>query len=95
VTLKNGRGKHRKYLPYVFTEEGVAMLSGVLKSETDVKMSIRIMLVSLLEGTSQPLLSRSYTSDYVLYPDMSGRFINRRLADRQYRKVPRKIPLGI
>ncbi|MCK5615008.1 ORF6N domain-containing protein [Candidatus Pacearchaeota archaeon] len=30
VTLK--RGQHRKYLPYVFTENGVAMLSSVLKS---------------------------------------------------------------
>ncbi len=26
-TLEKGRGKHRKYLPYVFTEQGVAMLS--------------------------------------------------------------------
>jgi len=42
-TLKSQRGKHRKYLPYVFTEQGVAMLSAVLKSETAVKVSIRIM----------------------------------------------------
>lgn len=41
--LEKGRGKHRKYLPYVFTEQGVAMLSGVLKSETAVKMSIQII----------------------------------------------------
>jgi hypothetical protein len=27
-TLKRGRGKHSKYLPYAFTEQGVAMLSG-------------------------------------------------------------------
>jgi hypothetical protein len=27
VTLKPGRGRHRKYLPYAFTEQGVAMLS--------------------------------------------------------------------
>jgi hypothetical protein len=27
ATLKSGRGKHRKYLPYAFTEQGVAMLS--------------------------------------------------------------------
>ena len=27
ATLDKGRGKHRKYLPYVFTEQGVAMLS--------------------------------------------------------------------
>lgn len=43
VTLKIGRGKHRKYLPYAFTEQGVAMLSGVLKSQTAVKMSIQII----------------------------------------------------
>jgi len=34
VTLEAGRGKYPKYLPYVFTEQGVAMLSSVLKSET-------------------------------------------------------------
>lgn len=33
----------RQYLPYAFTEQGVAMLSAVLKSETAVKMSIQIM----------------------------------------------------
>lgn len=43
VTLENGRGKHRKYLPYVFTEQGVAMLSAVLRSQTAVQMSIHIM----------------------------------------------------
>jgi len=37
-----GRGGRRK-LPYVFTEQGVAMLSAVLKSETAVKVSIEIM----------------------------------------------------
>lgn len=43
VTLKSRRGRHRKYLPYVFTEQGVAMLSAVLRSETAVNVSIRIM----------------------------------------------------
>lgn len=43
VTLKNGRGKHRKYLPYAFTEQGVAMLSAVLRSEIAVQVSIQIM----------------------------------------------------
>jgi len=42
-TLENGRGKHRKYLPYVFTEQGVAMLSAVLRSESAVQMSIHII----------------------------------------------------
>jgi hypothetical protein len=43
ATLKNGRGQHRKFLPYVFTEQGVAMLSAVLHSETAIKVSIQIM----------------------------------------------------
>lgn len=33
----------RRYLPYAFTEQGIAMLSAVLKSETAVKISIQIM----------------------------------------------------
>ena len=33
----------RQYLPYVFTEQGVAMLSAVLHSETAIQVSIRIM----------------------------------------------------
>ena len=33
----------RKYLPYVFTEQGVAMLSGVLKSPTAIEINIKIM----------------------------------------------------
>jgi hypothetical protein len=43
VTLKKGRGEHRKYLPYAFTEQGVAMLSSVLNSERAVKVNIEIM----------------------------------------------------
>lgn len=43
VTLKPGRGKHRKYLPYAFTEQGVAMLSSVLKSEQAVAVNIEVM----------------------------------------------------
>jgi len=42
-TLEIGRGKHRKYLPYAFTEQGVATLSGVLKSKKAVEVNIEIM----------------------------------------------------
>ncbi len=45
VTLKNERGRHRKYLPYVFTEQGVAMLSSVLNSKTAIQVNISIMRV--------------------------------------------------
>lgn len=44
VTLnENGRGQHRKYLPYVFTEQGIAMLSALLKSDIAVSVSVNIM----------------------------------------------------
>ena len=54
VTLKNNpdemeaaasskRGKHIKYLPYVFTQEGVAALSGVLRSPIAIQVNISIM----------------------------------------------------
>ena len=43
VILKSGRGQHRKYLPYAFTEQGVAMLSSVLRSPRAVEVNIQIM----------------------------------------------------
>jgi hypothetical protein len=52
--LKSGRGKHRKYVPYVFTEQEVAMLSSVLKSERAIHVNIEIMraFVRLREAVS-------------------------------------------
>jgi len=43
VISKIDQGGGRRYLPFVFSEQGVAMLSAVLKSETAVNMSIQIM----------------------------------------------------
>lgn len=43
ATLKTGRGQHSKYLPYAFTEQGVAMLSGILNSDKAINMNIAIM----------------------------------------------------
>ena len=42
-TLNNGRGSNIKYKPFAFTEIGVAMLSGVLKSKVAVEANRRIM----------------------------------------------------
>ncbi|MBQ0154011.1 MAG: ORF6N domain-containing protein [Bacteroidales bacterium] len=42
-TLEHGRGAHSKYLPYAFTENGVAMLSSVLTSEVAINTNIQIM----------------------------------------------------
>lgn len=46
VTLNknnNLRGQHFKYLPYVLTEQGIMMLSGLLKSDIAVKVNIQII----------------------------------------------------
>ena len=39
----NGRGQHRKYLPYVFTEHGVIMAAAILKSEIADKASVKVV----------------------------------------------------
>ena len=43
VTLDRGRGRHRKYLGYAFTEQGVAMLSSVLRSPRAIRVNVEIM----------------------------------------------------
>jgi len=48
VTLKENsnkdmRGRHRKYLPYAFTEQGVSMLSAILRSDIAIEVSIKII----------------------------------------------------
>ena len=62
VTLNTRQGQHLKYMPYAFTEQGIAMLSAVLKSATAVAVSIRIMDVFVAMrralATLAPLLSR-------------------------------------
>ena len=43
ATLNQAQGKHLKYLPFAFTENGIAMLSSVLRSETAIAVNIKIM----------------------------------------------------
>lgn len=43
--LKTGSGKHAKYAPQVFTEQGIAMLSSVLNSDRAIAMNIQIIRI--------------------------------------------------
>ncbi|MFZ3018152.1 MAG: ORF6N domain-containing protein [Gallionella sp.] len=43
VILKSGRGQHRKFLPYAFTEHGALMLGNVLKSDRAVEVSLMVV----------------------------------------------------
>ena len=62
ATVKPGRGQHRKYYPYAFTKQGVAMLSSVLHSERAIQVNIAIMraFVQLREmiGSNKTLARR-------------------------------------
>lgn len=53
--IKKGRGEHTKYLPYAFTEQGLAMLSGVLSSDIAINVNISIMraFVAIRQGLPQ------------------------------------------
>jgi hypothetical protein len=43
IIKKGGRGEHTKYLPHAFTEQGLAMLSGLLNSDIAIQVNINIM----------------------------------------------------
>jgi hypothetical protein len=43
ATLKTGRGQHRKFLPYAFTENGAIMAANVLNSPQAVRMSVFVV----------------------------------------------------
>ena len=59
------RGKHSKYLSYAFTEQGVAMLSAVLKSDTAIQTSIMIMEAFVaLRHFLQNNIQRTSTTDF-------------------------------
>ena len=67
-TLELEQGKYSKYLPYVFTEEGVAMLATVLRTKTAEEVSIKIMdaFVALRKYISTNLIEQKYINNQVL-----------------------------
>jgi hypothetical protein len=66
-TLNMGRGQHLKYMPYAFTETGVAMLSSVLRSQRAIAANIKVMrtFVSMRRALASiaPLLERIEATD--------------------------------
>ena len=71
VTLNNSgnlRGKHLKYLPYVFTEQGVAMLATVIHTNVASEVSVKIMraFVAMRKYISNSLIEQKYINNLVL-----------------------------
>ena len=74
VTLNKNmkrQGQNIKYLPYAFTEQGVAMLSSLLKTDKAIKTSIAIMnaFVGMRRFISDNLLEQRYINNLVLVHD--------------------------
>ena len=68
VILEPGRGKYSKYLPYAFTEQGISMLSSVLRTKIAAEVSIRIMrtFVVMRHYISSNFLEQKYFKDLLL-----------------------------
>ena len=61
IATSNSRGGKQK-LPYVFTEKGILMLSGLLKNEIAIEVSIRIVeaFVEMRKYISTNLINQDY-----------------------------------
>ena len=64
----NYRGQHFKYLPYVLTEQGIMMLSGLLKSDIAVNVNISIInaFVKMRKYVSSSLIEQKYINNLVI-----------------------------
>ena len=100
ATLK---GKNLKYLPYAFTEQGVAMLSSVLNSDRAIEINIQIMrafvklreilfsykeLTKKLEHLERKFLE--YDNNFIIV----FKAIRKLLASQKLKSKTEKIPLG-
>lgn len=67
-TLELEQGKYSKYLPYAFTEQGVAMLATVLRTRVAEEVSIKIMdaFVAMRKYISTNLIEQKYINILVL-----------------------------
>ena len=70
VLWNTGRGHNIKKLPFAFTEQGVAMLSGVLRSDVAVEVNIRIMRAFVamrhFMASNAPIFNRLETVEFNL-----------------------------
>ena len=93
ATLNMERGKHMKYMPYAFTESGVAMLSGVLRSSIAVDVNIRIMraFVSMRRALASiaPVIARVSEIERVQLEEKTLRKIDQRRNEERFDTISR------
>lgn len=71
----------RRYLPFVFTEHGVAMLAGILKSEKAIQTSLKIVdqFIKIRKFISNNLIEQRYINNLVLKLDNKVNYIDNEL----------------
>ncbi len=101
VTLKMARGKNIKYLPYAFTEQGIAMLSSVLKSQRAVEVNIAIMrifvkirqFISTYEGLALKIAEIEKKFDIKICKIMN--IIDKLIGEKEEKKIKNEIGFKI
>lgn len=93
VTLKNSRGEHKKYLPYVFTEYGITMLAGVLKSEVAVKMSLKIVntFISMRNYISNNVFKLNSMYELLIEHDKDIKLLQKSFDQLEEKKIKNEI----
>ena len=91
VTLNKGQGQHLKYMPYAFTEQGIAMLSAILKSETAIQVSLKIMdaFVAMRKALASiaPLLARIEATDRRQIADQAKNDANQERNEERFKLI--------
>ena len=95
IATINGRGQHRKYLPYAFTEHGVIMAAAILKSEIADKASVKVdeafvAMRRFLSANSQ-VFQRLETIEYkLLESDQKFEDIYAKLEEKSFNPGPQR-----
>ena len=89
VTSKNERRGGRQYLPYVFTEYGITMISGLLKSDVAVKMSLKIVdtFIKMKKYISNDLLNQKYYNDMIIKHDSEIKLLQESFSKFEEKKI--------
>lgn len=92
-TLKGGRGEHRKYLPYAFTEYGVIMLTSILKSKVAIEASIKITntFIDMRKMISEELIEENFYKSLIIQNTEDIKKINETLKNLSANDLKEKI----
>ena len=99
ATLKIGRGQHRKYLPYAFTEHGAIMAATILNSSRAVEMSVHVVrafvqLRDLLASNRQLAEKFAELERKVSSHDQAIVGILKAIRELMHPPVPKQRPIG-